>query len=141
MHQKVQIWVFSTQRCLLLKTNKDRGSFWQPVTGGVEQGETFYDAAWRELREETGINKADCVTDLLDTGYEFQFQSRWGGEALERVFVVAIQMEKEPSLDPKEHESSRWFNFDEVDSHLKYETNRKGLACALATLRQEKFFT
>ena len=38
---------------LLLKRIKE--GFWQPVTGGIEEGETKIEALKREVREETGI--------------------------------------------------------------------------------------
>ncbi|HRK03098.1 MAG TPA: NUDIX domain-containing protein, partial [Oligoflexia bacterium] len=48
MHRKVQCWILSRSgRCLLLLTNKRRGEFWQPVTGTVEDGESFEQAALR----------------------------------------------------------------------------------------------
>ena len=41
--------------CLLLK-RKDRKNFWQSVTGSIEENESPYEAAKREVEEETGIN-------------------------------------------------------------------------------------
>jgi len=40
---------------LLLKRKPEREDFWQPVTGGLEEGETKIEALKREVREETGI--------------------------------------------------------------------------------------
>jgi len=42
---------------LLLRRAPDRTlpGVWQPVTGGIERGETAYAAAAREVREETGL--------------------------------------------------------------------------------------
>jgi len=42
---------------LLLKRLPERNGFWQPVTGGVEEGETRKEALCREVMEETGIKK------------------------------------------------------------------------------------
>ena len=51
--RKVQVSVFycdakGDKYFLLLKTNERRGNFWQNITGGVDEGETFRDAALRE---------------------------------------------------------------------------------------------
>ncbi len=40
---------------LLLKRISSIGRFWQPVTGGIEEGETKIEALKREVSEETGI--------------------------------------------------------------------------------------
>ncbi|MFI5370946.1 MAG: NUDIX pyrophosphatase [Candidatus Eisenbacteria bacterium] len=45
-------------RFLILRRSPDRrtlGGVWQPVTGGIERGETAWQAAAREVREETGL--------------------------------------------------------------------------------------
>jgi len=40
---------------LILKTIPERGGFWQPIAGGLEEGETKKEALKREIKEETGI--------------------------------------------------------------------------------------
>lgn len=40
---------------VLLLERADKKGFWQSVTGSLEAGETPYDAAIREVREETGL--------------------------------------------------------------------------------------
>lgn len=39
---------------------------WQMPQGGIDRGETPRDAAFRELREETGTDKADVVAESKD---------------------------------------------------------------------------
>jgi 8-oxo-dGTP pyrophosphatase MutT (NUDIX family) len=55
---------------LLLKRLPDRNGFWQPVTGGLEEGETRTEALCREIEEETGIENLIRVTEGL---YYFEF--------------------------------------------------------------------
>jgi len=55
---------------LLLKRLPHRNGFWQPVTGGLEEGETRTEALHREIREETGIKNLIRVIEDL---YYFEF--------------------------------------------------------------------
>jgi dATP pyrophosphohydrolase len=55
---------------LLLKRLPDRNGFWQPVTGGLEQGETRTEALRREIREETGIKS---LIRTIEDLYYFKF--------------------------------------------------------------------
>ena len=40
------------------------GDFWQMPQGGVNEGEDFLSAAYRELEEETSINKVELIKEL-----------------------------------------------------------------------------
>ena len=57
---------------LLLKRIPDREGFWQPVTGGLEKGETVLEALEREVLEETGIR--DPVRIIEDV-YSFELST------------------------------------------------------------------
>jgi putative (di)nucleoside polyphosphate hydrolase len=39
------------------------GPAWQMPQGGIDEGETPLDAAWRELHEETGITSAELIAE------------------------------------------------------------------------------
>ena len=49
----VVIYAKQTKRVLMLK-RRDDPDFWQSVTGSLEEGETPYQAALREVQEEVG---------------------------------------------------------------------------------------
>ena len=42
-------------------------NFWQMPQGGVDKGEVFLDAAYRELEEETSIKNVDLIQELEGT--------------------------------------------------------------------------
>ncbi|UCD97104.1 MAG: NUDIX domain-containing protein, partial [Candidatus Bathyarchaeota archaeon] len=48
---------------LLLRRASDRDGFWQPVTGGQEEGESRMETLTREVEEETGIKDFIRVVD------------------------------------------------------------------------------
>lgn len=126
--RKVQCWIFSktadgTEQCLLLRTNAARGSFWQPVTGTVEDHEGFFEAACREPLEETGFS---FKAPPQDTGFEFEFSSRFG-EALERVFVLEVAEPVPPKLDPREHQDYQWTTPAKALGLLRFPSNVEGL--------------
>ena len=58
---------------LMMKRTDERGGFWQPVTGGVEDGESIEQAAIREVYEETGYSR-DEIIRIINLDYSFQFK-------------------------------------------------------------------
>ena len=42
-------------------------NFWQMPQGGVDKGENYFNAALRELEEETGIKKVKLITEIDGT--------------------------------------------------------------------------
>ena len=126
-NRKVQCWIFSADlsdpKCLLLKTNVARGSHWQPVTGSVESGEGWFEAACRETQEETGFQ---FQSPPKDVGYEFEFTSQFG-VTKERVFALLVENQPNPVLDPKEHQNFEWTTPVAAITQLKYSSNVEGL--------------
>ncbi|MBI2604458.1 MAG: NUDIX domain-containing protein [Deltaproteobacteria bacterium] len=136
-HRKVQCWIFAADsgqpndaRCLLLKTNAARGAFWQPVTGSVEPGEGFFEAACREPLEETGFA---FESPPVDVGYDFEFTSRFG-VTRERVFVLTVASQQDPRLDPKEHQDFQWISPLQAIGLLRFPTNEQGLRLSFRCL-------
>nr|NIU39170.1 NUDIX domain-containing protein [Candidatus Bathyarchaeota archaeon]NIV44306.1 NUDIX domain-containing protein [Candidatus Bathyarchaeota archaeon] len=58
---------------LMLKTIPLRahamGQFWQPITGGLEEGETKVEALKREIREETGIQN---IMKIIEDVHQYE---------------------------------------------------------------------
>ena len=107
---------------LLLKRLPDRNGFWQPVTGGLEEGETRTEALRREIEEETGIrNLVRVIEDL----YYFEFSDPNLNQ--EYVYGVEVSPTEEVVLDGKEHSEYRWCSIKEALQLLNWKENREAL--------------
>src|SRR3989344_8498845 len=94
---------------LLLKRNEKKGGFWQPITGGVEDGESLAQAVSRELREETAItNYLRIINDI----YYFEFDTVERGMLKEYVFGVQIAFDMDTKLS-HEHAEMKWCTLEE----------------------------
>lgn len=52
---------------LLLRRIPQKGGFWQPVSGGLEESDASkLEAAYRELKEEAGIDKSQVLRVIED---------------------------------------------------------------------------
>jgi 8-oxo-dGTP pyrophosphatase MutT (NUDIX family) len=108
--EEVFVFVRRGEDYLILHRSPEQGAYWHCVAGGLEEGETFADAAARELREETGLEAA-----LVDLGRHFVYRlEEWepryrpdGGEIRVECFLADAPADWEPSLD-WEHDDYRW---------------------------------
>lgn len=101
--------ITKTNKLLLLKVIPRRGATWQPVTGSVDPGENWEDAAKRELLEETGL-----ALDVHDLELEFEFEDRNQRRVKERAFYAQLAQTMDVPIDPIEHTDFVWRAFDEI---------------------------
>jgi len=116
-----------------------RLSFWQPVTGGVESGETIEQTAARELHEETGFVPDDL--QAIDFTYTFPpdefFKDIYETEPDEirvHVFVTRVPVDSEPTLDPVEHDQHCWMDFNAAMDQLHWWDDKESLKHVAAFL-------
>lgn len=107
---------------LLLKRLPQRNGFWQPVTGGVEEGETLEQALRREVMEETGVENVESITECL-----LSFEFACPIPNTEYVFGVEISPDDHILLDGKEHSEYRWCGLDEALGLLYWNENKEAL--------------
>ena len=108
---------------LLLKRNPHRGGFWQPVSGGVEEGEIALDAVKREMLEETGISK---FSKIIENVHYFEFDTEKYGKLKEYVFGVQVPAGTEPKLS-YEHTEMKWCALDAALYLLQFDSNKTAI--------------
>ena len=120
---------------LLLKRIPRSGEFWQPITGGLEEGETVMEALKREIREETGIEN---IIRIIDDVHYFEFRDLPFIEYLKKqgqtceylkeyVFGVEVALNEVVNFDREEHSEYRWCVFEEALSLMKWRENKEAL--------------
>ena len=90
---------------------------WQMVTGMIENGETAWQAALREVREETGITPDDFFsTGLLENFY----LARLNLINMAPIFLAICRTPREVRLSPEEHGAYRWTSVEEAAGLLAF---------------------
>jgi 8-oxo-dGTP pyrophosphatase MutT (NUDIX family) len=83
------------------------GSYWHGISGGLEEGETFAQAATRELHEETGL-----AARPREIAEPFVYASDSDGTPITvGCFLVDVPEGWEPALND-EHDDHRWCSRD-----------------------------
>jgi ADP-ribose pyrophosphatase YjhB (NUDIX family) len=133
LHKKAQVVVAAINSSrqafdvLLLQTNQQRGSFWQNVTGKLDAGETFEEAALRETQEETGV-ALEAIVDFVDLQLTHEFVDQRQRRCLEHSFLMVVEAPFAVTLDPHEHQASRWLPLEEVtEQSVKFTGNFESL--------------
>ena len=99
------------------------GNFWQMPQGGIDKGEDFLKAAYRELDEETNIKSVKIIKELDDlTTYELPnhllgiiWKGKYRGQKQKWFLMRFIGEEKEINIKTKNPEFLDW-KWVEIDS-------------------------
>ena len=121
----VGITLFNAQGQVFVGERIDTPGAWQMPQGGIDEGETVQQAAYRELLEETGTDKADIIqiaegTICYDLPPHLQ-KSLWNGKyrGQEQTWI-ALRFQGIDSdinlnhFDPAEFLAWKWVNINEI---------------------------
>ena len=98
------------EKFLLVKRSKENSSSgqWAFPGGKIEEGETAYDAALRELEEETGLSG-----EIIRQGNSYIGEGELG---YWRIYPVHVEASGTVELD-HEHSEFKWLNLEELQRH------------------------
>jgi len=124
---------------LLLKRTSTLGKFWQPVTGGIEKGETKIQALKREIQEETGIKSLTKIIKDVDYHEFWDFYKPEARHCLikEHVFGLEIHLNEKITIS-WEHTEYKWCSFKEALNLLKWKENKEALKKLNKILSEQK---
>ena len=112
-------------RFLLLKRAKTKiyEHLWQGVAGKIEGDEKAWEAAIRELKEETGFRPVRMfVADHVSRFYETH------GDRVNLVPVFGIEVGNDAVVLSEEHCEFKWLDFDTARSALVWSGQKEGIS-------------
>ena len=114
-HEQVEV--------LLMRRTTSMPGKWCQVAGSIEAGETAWQAALRELREETGLELSQLWSgDICEQFYELQK----GRIPMLPVFVGFVDALLDVQLNAK-HDAFDWLDFDTVCERVAFPRQRHNL--------------
>ena len=121
MRQSIEAWIYHPEdgEILLLKVEDEKVSFWQPITGGIESGESPEEACLREIKEETGLLLA--CSNLTALG-DFTVKIDENLSIHKDLFLVLTEQKAIRISD--EHVGAQWVALDKVSSQLYWPSNQ-----------------
>lgn len=116
---------------VLLLERADRAGFWQSVTGSLEENETPFQAALRELAEETGLTVPPHQIRDWHTSIVYEIFPHWRHryppgttENTEHWFSCCLPAATRVRLSPREHVNQGWFTAQTAAEKVFSPSNR-----------------
>lgn len=107
-----------TGKYLIIKrASKTLEGNWQMVSGLVEKGEKPWEAALREIKEETGIIPSKLFSA---NKMELFYEVRQNCINMVPVFLAFVDKDIPVKLNPAEHNEYKWVTFEEAKEYLTF---------------------
>ncbi|MGX7131814.1 NUDIX domain-containing protein [Enterococcus songbeiensis] len=120
LKKSIECWIYNQKinKFLLLEVDDTKIQFWQPITGGIEMGESAKYAAIREVYEETGLIISS--NNIFKIGVQrIRIDDNL---VIDKTLFLTI-VDKEKIIISNEHINWRWEEKKEVIEALHWENN------------------
>lgn len=121
----ISVYIIHHDKYLLIRRcGKYLPETWQMVTGAIHQGETAWEAAVREVKEETGLIPSRLYSaDAVETFYM---------KILDKitcvpVFVAFVNEPEEVQLALDEHDAYEWLSYEQAKERLVWAEQKRVL--------------
>ena len=115
---------------VLIMERADKPGFWQSVTGSIEAGESPYDAAIREVQDETGLEALAYKFEDWQASNTYEIYPHWRHryapgvtENVEHLFGLELPAPVDVQLAPDEHVRYEWVDWREAAKRVFSWTN------------------
>lgn len=133
--RSVLVVVHTPDLLVLLLERAPWPGYWQSVTGSLARAdEPLAETAFREVREETGIDASDgALADWgIENRYEIYPEWRWKyapgvTHNVEHVFGLTLPVPRAVTLAPAEHSHSVWLPWQEAAAKCFSWSNRDAI--------------
>ena len=113
----------------------DDSEFWQSVTGTLEPNEKPIQTAYREVKEETGIDIQAAAYQLVDCQEtnKYEIRARWQhryppGTKTNTEYVFALQVSGDDEINLTEHSDYQWLEKAQAMDKVWSNTNRQAIS-------------
>lgn len=124
------VLIYTTELQVLIMERADKAGFWQSVTGSLEGNETPWQAAIREVREETGLDAMQYDFEDWQVSNTYEIYQHWRHryapgviENREYLFGLTLPVPLPIKMAPNEHVRYEWVDWREAAKRVFSWTN------------------